>query len=557
MSESTNERVRSSQWKVPIQKEQPFEWKGEHSSDYLWNEDLSKAHTSGTPSDEQVGISGKDGAGEVDREPKQLDLEIGFNSAREMGSVNETPTLKTKMLGEKKKRGKGSKKIKDFSIKQEKKTPHPRPINTSKGIPVDLLSKAIDILSAPVDEVDVADDIGTFLKNWQGSGYDSDDDIENTNWDPKEVEDNESIATIDPNNRELEEGEAEDVDQNLADVTNDAKKEVVNEAKKILNAAKKVSKNAIEEGTDEVTPDDNVESNDDNVESQEQLAHPEFDDIEFQKQLAMGHGRCPHSNQIDLCEKCGDMELKAHEGISPNENEDGDGERTGPAAHTSNGHIPKKGAVKLRGTSAHSPIVVQAGAHNGKAKKGDHMDEEGGHLNPFYSKGTRDVTRKVKETLKEAAERELDENLEQSSYDTKMGGLLKALQDVEIQLGADTMDYNTLMKALGSQINLMEKQESEPHGPGDMRDPTTPSMGAQISRHLAHEKTDPPPFSRAAPVEGAGSCPECMHEYDIGPSEAAKRYKYTRQTDTYENPRGGDPVSHERTVPEFIGDPNG
>ena len=63
MSESMNENISNSEWKVLISKAQPFEWKGENSSKYLWNEDVYKAHTSGTPSDEQVGIpKGKKGA---------------------------------------------------------------------------------------------------------------------------------------------------------------------------------------------------------------------------------------------------------------------------------------------------------------------------------------------------------------------------------------------------------------------------------------------------------------------------------------------------------------
>ena len=62
MSEPMNERDSTTEWQVSPTQEQPFEWKGENSSDYLWNEDLYKAHTSGTPSDEQVGISGEYGA---------------------------------------------------------------------------------------------------------------------------------------------------------------------------------------------------------------------------------------------------------------------------------------------------------------------------------------------------------------------------------------------------------------------------------------------------------------------------------------------------------------
>ncbi len=402
MSEHMNERIKSSDWKVPINKEQPLEWKGEHSSDYLWNEDLYKAQTSGTPSDEQVAISGKNGAGDIDRDPKQLDLEAGFNSPREMGSVKENPALKTQMLGEKKQRGKGSKKIKDFKLKQEKKSPHPRPINTPKGIPVDLLNKAINILSAPADEVDIADDIDVLLKNWQGSGYDDEDHIENTNWDPKERNVENSIATVDPNEQDLEEGEALEVDENLIDVSQQlrdkAKENVVNEAKKMMNAAKKATDAGIKEAEDEITPpplENNVDENaDENVEeNEEELEDVEFEDVAIQKQMAMGHGRCPHRNQIDLCEKCGDMEMK---------------------------HVQK---------------------------------------------GTRNVTRKVKANLKNAVENNIEENLEESSYDTKMGNLLKALDDVETQLSIETMDYNGLMKALDSQINTLSKQFEDPDNP--------------------------------------------------------------------------------------------
>ena len=307
------------QWRINVNKDQPFEWKGESSSEYLWNEDLYKAQTSGTPSDEQVAISGKNGAGDIDRDPKQLDLEDSFNTAREMGSVNENPTVKPRMLNEKKKRGRGAKKIKDFSIKQEKKTPHPRPINTPKGIPVSLLNKAIAVLSAPVDETDVADDIAILLKNWKDSGYEAEDNFENTNWEPRERSKGNSVATVDPENVELEEGEAEEVDENLGDVLSDeASKAVVDLAKKNMRVAKKISNEAVEEAEEQNTSDDLSR----NTPAQHIARHesgelsplpkkkPVMDNVSLQKQLAMGHGRCPHKNQIDLCEKCGDMEMK-------------------------------------------------------------------------------------------------------------------------------------------------------------------------------------------------------------------------------------------------------
>ena len=80
-------------------------------------------------------------------------------------------------------------------------------------------------------------------------------------------------------------------------------------------------------------------------------------------------------------------------------------------------------------------------------------------------KGTRNVTRKVKENLENAVENNIEENLEESSYDTKMGNLLKALDDVETQLSIETMDYNGLMKALDSQINTLSKQFEDPDNP--------------------------------------------------------------------------------------------
>ena len=384
------------EWKVAISKDQPFEWKGESSSEYLWNEDLYKAQTSGTPSDEQVAISGEKGAGDIDRDPQQLDLENSFNSGREMGSVTENPTVKPRMLNPKKKRGSGSKKIEAFSIKQESKKPHPRPVNTPKGIPVDLLTKAINILSAPVDEVDVADDIGLLLKNWQDSGYDAKDNFEGTNWEPKERSQDNSVASVDLDNRELEEGEAEGVDENLADVlSNEASKAAVALAKKNMGLAKKISNEAVDAAEEKTTTDDAE------VDVTQNGTEPNtvMDSMTLQKQLAMGHGRCPHKNQLDLCEKCGDMEMKQDDA----------------------------GAASAANTAS---------------------NETSAGLDTFTSsveKGTRNVTRKVRKNLEEAAAHNLDENLEESSYDTKMGSLMKALEDVEVQLAVETNVYDVLV----------------------------------------------------------------------------------------------------------------
>jgi len=430
------------EWRVNVSKDQPFEWKGESSSEYLWNEDLYKAHTSGTPSDTQVAVSGKDGAGDIDRDPQQLDLENSFNSGREMGSVTENPTVKPRMLNPKKKRGSGAKKIEAFSIKQENKKPHPRPINTPKGIPVSLLNKAISILSAPVDETDVADDIGILLKNWKGSGHESEDNFENTNWEPRERSEDNSVASVDPENKELEEGEAEEVDENLADVlSNEASKAVVDLAKKNMRVAKKISNEAVEEAEEQNTSDDLSR----NTPAQHVARHesgelsplpkkkPVMDNISLQKQLAMGHGRCPHKNQFDLCEKCGDMEMK--------------------------------------------------------------QDDMGGEAS-LVEKGTRNVTRKVRRNLEDvvqddedfkvaldafstkpktpkeaAAEVEDRRKLEAAAakitppkrviskeYATKMGSLMKALEDVEVQLAVETNDYNGLVKALGSHIQKLSSR---------------------------------------------------------------------------------------------------
>jgi len=433
MSESMNENISNSEWKVLISKAQPFEWKGENSSKYLWNEDVYKAHTSGTPSDDQVGIpKGKKGAKEADLKPKMLGLEEDFDNSREMGSLTNDPLVKPRMMNDKTKTGK-VRKIKKFTIESKNKPAHPRPINTPQGIDVDLITKAINILSSPPDEVDIADDINVLLKNWEGSGfYDADDDIENTNWNPAQRPEDNSIATVE--SEELESGEAAGVEENLAEVVGaDARKAVVQNAKKLMTAAKNATQEGIEAAENEAVPPD---------EKEELNGEPEvnFDDVTMQKQLSMGHGRCPHKNQFDLCDKCGDGEFKSHQGLSPNEGD----ELPGPAAHTPNGDIPKEEAEGLMSTSRHSPIVINSGTHNGKAKKGDHL-----------SKGIRQVTRKVRKNLEEAAEEERLARRGIRKSVSPLDNLIKALDEVESQLAAETMDYDGLMKALGSQINQL------------------------------------------------------------------------------------------------------
>ena len=424
--------ISKKEWRINVNKDQPFEWKGESSSEYLWNEDLYKAHTSGTPSDEQVAISGKDGAGDIDRAPQQLDLENSFNSGREMGSVTENPTVKPRMLNPKKKRGSGAKKIEKFGIKQESKKPHPRPVNTPKGIPVSLLNKAINILSAPIDETDVADDIRLLLKNWQDSGYEAEDNFENTNWEPRERSKDNSVASVDPDNRELDEGEADGVDENLGDVLSDeASKAVVDLAKKNMRVAKKISNEAVEEAEDKNTSEDTSDIAQNGTEP-----NAVMDSITLQKQLAMGHGRCPHKNQIDLCEKCGDMEIKQDD-MTPNA-----GGNAAPPTNENQG--PSVGEQASAGFSSGQGTGASIGRMFASSKN--------------VEKGTRNVTRKVRKNLEETAEHDLDENLEESSYDTKMGSLMKALEDVEVQLAVETNDYDVLMKALGSHIQKLSSR---------------------------------------------------------------------------------------------------
>jgi hypothetical protein len=377
-----------------------------------------------------------------------LGLEEDFNNSREMGSLTNDPSVKPKMMNDTTKTGK-VRKIKKFKIESKNKTAHPRPINTPQGINVDLITKAINILSSPPDEVDIADDINILLKNWEGSGfYDADDDIENTNWNPAQRPIKDSIAVGE--SEELESGEANEVEENLAEVVGaDARKAVVQNAKKLMTAAKNATQEGIAAAENEaVPPDEEEELNGAVIDGEPSNLTEEFDTVTLQKQLSLGHGRCPHKNQFDLCDKCGDGEFKAQDTMD-------NGHSEGPAAHTPNGHIPEEEAEGLMSTSRHSPIVINSGTHNGKAKKGDHL-----------SKGTRDVTRKVAKNLKEAAEENVDESLErppeepvptleESSYDTKMDNLIKALDDVEAQLAVETMDYDGLMKALGSQINQL------------------------------------------------------------------------------------------------------
>ena len=149
-----------------------------------------------------------------------------------------------------------------------------------------------------------------------------------------------------------------------------------------------------------------------------------MDSITLQKQLAMGHGRCPHKNQIDLCEKCGDMEMK-QEDNAPNGNQE-----------PSIGEQAKTGFSGGQGTGAAIGRMFASSVE----------------------KGTRNVTRKVRKNLEETAEHDLDDNLEESSYDTKMGSLMKALEDVEVQLAVETNDYDVLMKALGSHIQKLSSR---------------------------------------------------------------------------------------------------
>ena len=141
-----------------------------------------------------------------------------------------------------------------------------------------------------------------------------------------------------------------------------------------MSAAKKATDAGIKEAEEEITPPDEEPQNMERGVEED----IEFGDIAIEKQLAMGHGRCPCGNQIDLCEKCGDMEIKSH-------HEDG------------------------------------------------------------IEKGVRNVTRKVTDD-------------EEVNWNKSMDNLLKALEDVETALAADTGDYEGLMKALSSQIKSYEKE---------------------------------------------------------------------------------------------------
>ena len=228
----------------------------------------------------------------------------------------------------------------------------------------------------------------------------------------------------------------------MADVlSNEASKDVVDLAKKNMRVAKKISNEAVEEAEEQNTSDDLSR----NTPAQHVARHesgelsplpkkkPVMDNVSLQKQLAMGHGRCPHKNQFDLCEKCGDMEMK--------------------------------------------------------------QDDMGGEAS-LVEKGTRNVTRKVRRNLEDvvqddedfkvaldafstkpktpkeaAAEVEDRKKLEAAAakitppkrviskeYDTKMGSLMKALEDVEVQLAVETNDYDVLVKALGSHIQKLSSR---------------------------------------------------------------------------------------------------
>jgi|TARA_R110000824_G_scaffold4322_7_gene20954 hypothetical protein len=67
-------------------------------------------------------------------------------------------------------------------------------------------------------------------------------------------------------------------------------------------------------------------------------------------------------------------------------------------------------------------------------------------------------------------------------------------------------------------------------GTGDMRDPATPSIGAQQSRHMVHGKV---------PLGSKGECPECVKDYELGPESAAERYKYEDKNKEWPKFTGG------------------
>jgi hypothetical protein len=234
------EKQVSENWLVKTSKWKGLNWKDENSSEYLWDADqanegmgMSKAHTSGTPSDEQAGIG--DGVNEVNREPQMLEVDQDFDQPREMGSVTENPSVKTRMMSP---TGEGSQ---EFAIEATNKPPISRPINSPSGSPVDLLSKAIALLSAPPDEVDIADSIGTFLKGRIAD--DVLDDADKTNWEPFQRPSGESVASganategVASIEGEGEEGIIEE-ETDVADVGKKADKAAKNASKKVIDAA--------------------------------------------------------------------------------------------------------------------------------------------------------------------------------------------------------------------------------------------------------------------------------------------------------------------------------
>ena len=253
MSEDTKEnkqpQISNDEWLVKTTEWKGLDWKAENSSEFLWNSEkanlgmgMSKAHTSGTPSDEQVGI----GDTPIDREPKKLEMDSEFDSPREMGSVTENPSVKAQMMSPE---GEGSKK---FEIEATNKPPISRPTNDVKQSPVALLSKAIEILSAAPDEVDIADSIDVFLKGDLADSIEEDEDLddeENTNWEPLQRPSSESIASGTEEEEEEGDDDLSDVEHAIADTTDSvgkkASKAAKTASKKVIDAAKTASDAAV------------------------------------------------------------------------------------------------------------------------------------------------------------------------------------------------------------------------------------------------------------------------------------------------------------------------
>ena len=237
MSDDMRENQVSENWLVKTSKWKGLGWKEGNSSEYLWDADkanvgmgMSKAHTSGTPSDEQAGIG--DGVNEVNREPQMLEVDQDFDQPREMGSVTETPSVKARMMSP---TGEGSQ---EFAIEATNKPPISRPINSPSDSPVDLLSKAIALLSASPNEVDIADSIGTFLKGRIAD--DVLDDADKTNWEPLQRPSGDSVASGHP-----VEAEVEEEDEDVADVGKRANKAAKTASKKVIDAAKDATSAAV------------------------------------------------------------------------------------------------------------------------------------------------------------------------------------------------------------------------------------------------------------------------------------------------------------------------